>query len=75
MNYSGGAVRGGQLFGEQTAVAMTKKLFKGLQGVENVYTQHKPYILDVLQVRGNVFCGICTQYASIIVCTSLVPQM
>lgn len=49
MNYSGGAVRGGQLFGEQTAVAMTKKLFKGLQGVENVYTQHKPYILDVLQ--------------------------
>lgn len=51
MNYGGNAVRGGQLFGEQTTIAMTKKYFKGLQGVENVYTQHKPYMIDVLQVR------------------------
>ena len=43
-------MRGGQLFGEQTTMAMTKKYFKGLQGVENIYTQHKPYLIDVLQV-------------------------
>ena len=51
LNYGGRAVRGGQLFGEQTAVAMTKKYFKGLQGVENIYTQHKPYLIDLVQVR------------------------
>jgi len=50
MNYGGKAVRGGQLFGEQSTTAMAKKYFKGLQGVENVYTQHKPYLIDVLQV-------------------------
>ena len=51
MNYGGKAVRGGQLFGEETKIAMTKKYFKGLQGVENIYTQHKPYLIDLLQVR------------------------
>ena len=39
------------MFGEQTAVAMTKKYFKGLQGVENIYTQHKPYLIELVQVR------------------------
>lgn len=49
MNYGGKSARGGQLFGEQTPISITKKYFKGLQGVENVYTQHKPYMIDVLQ--------------------------
>ena len=56
MNFGGRAVRGGQLFGEQTTMAMTKKYFKGLQGVENIYTQHKPYLIDLLQV-GIVNCS------------------
>ena len=53
MNYGGKAVRGGQLFGEETKIAMTKKYFKGLQGVENIYTQHKPYLIDILQVMSS----------------------
>lgn len=30
------------------AISITKKFFKGLKGVENVYTQHSPIIKDIL---------------------------
>ena len=64
MNYGGKAVRGGQLFGEETKIAMTKKYFKGLQGVENIYTQHKPYMIDILQVK-SVICRTARIFSSI----------
>ena len=68
MNYGGKAVRGGQLFGEETKIAMTKKYFKGLQGVENIYTQHKPYMIDLLQVRCFVFfCRIAQLNRSMLI--------
>ncbi|XP_022331631.1 vacuolar protein sorting-associated protein 45-like [Crassostrea virginica] len=48
LEYGGRKARGSDLFGNQDAVAMTKKFFKGLKGVENIYTQHKPVLFNVL---------------------------
>uniref|UniRef100_T1IJX7 Vacuolar protein sorting-associated protein 45 n=1 Tax=Strigamia maritima TaxID=126957 RepID=T1IJX7_STRMM len=33
----------------QNPVAFTKKIFKGLKGVENIYTQHSPLVKEVLE--------------------------
>ncbi|XP_061162873.1 vacuolar protein sorting-associated protein 45-like [Saccostrea echinata] len=48
LEYGGRKARGSDLFGNQDAVAMTKRFFKGLKGVENIYTQHKPFMYNVL---------------------------
>ncbi|KAI8793205.1 vacuolar protein sorting-associated protein 45 [Biomphalaria glabrata] len=48
LDYGGKKGRGSDLFGNQDAVAITKRLLKGLKGVENVYTQHKPLIHTLL---------------------------
>ncbi|XP_062570493.1 vacuolar protein sorting-associated protein 45-like [Saccostrea cucullata] len=48
LEYGGRKARGSDLFGNQDAVAMTKRFFKGLKGVENIYTQHKPVMFNVL---------------------------
>uniref|UniRef100_K1PGB5 Vacuolar protein sorting-associated protein 45 n=1 Tax=Magallana gigas TaxID=29159 RepID=K1PGB5_MAGGI len=48
LEYGGRKARGSDLFGNQDAVAITKKFFKGLKGVENIYTQHKPVLYNVL---------------------------
>ncbi|KAK3098847.1 hypothetical protein FSP39_023672 [Pinctada imbricata] len=48
LEYGGRKARGSDLFGTQDAVAFTKRFFKGLKGVENVYTQHKPYMHSVV---------------------------
>ncbi|XP_005107406.1 vacuolar protein sorting-associated protein 45 [Aplysia californica] len=48
LDYGGKKARGSDLFGNQDAVAITKRLLKGLKGVENVYTQHKPLLFTIL---------------------------
>ena len=47
--YAGQNVRKGDLFGDQELTNnITGKLFKGLKGVENVYTQHSPVLRRIL---------------------------
>lgn len=48
LDYGGKKGRGSDLFGNQDAVAITKRLLKGLKGVENVYTQHKPLLTTLI---------------------------
>ncbi|MEE6491343.1 hypothetical protein FKM82_016184 [Ascaphus truei] len=48
VEYGGKRVRGSDLFNPNDAVAITKQFFKGLKGVENMYTQHQPFLLDTL---------------------------
>ncbi|KAM3858394.1 vacuolar protein sorting-associated protein 45 [Diretmus argenteus] len=48
VDYGGKRVRGSDLITPTDAVAITKQFFKGLKGVENVYTQHQPLIHDTL---------------------------
>ncbi|XP_025077433.1 vacuolar protein sorting-associated protein 45-like [Pomacea canaliculata] len=48
LDYGGRKARGSDLFGNQDPVAITKRLLKGLKGVENVYTQHKPLLQCIL---------------------------
>ncbi|CAH1796939.1 unnamed protein product [Owenia fusiformis] len=48
LEYGGQKVRSSDLFGTENPIAFTKKFFKGLKGVENVYTQHKPYVIELL---------------------------
>merc|ERR1719422_2571723 len=48
--YAGQNVRKGDLFGDQELTNnITGKLFKGLKGVENVYTQHSPLLKRILE--------------------------
>ena len=52
MRYGGHNKRGGDLFGDKSALSFKKfttQVMKGLQGVSNVYTQHKPLLTNVLQ--------------------------
>ncbi|XP_071168759.1 vacuolar protein sorting-associated protein 45-like [Mytilus galloprovincialis] len=48
LDYGGKKSRGSDLFGNQDIVSLTKKFFKGVKGVENVYTQHKPLLYSLL---------------------------
>uniref|UniRef100_A0A4W5R984 Vacuolar protein sorting-associated protein 45 n=1 Tax=Hucho hucho TaxID=62062 RepID=A0A4W5R984_9TELE len=48
VEYGGKSVRGSDLINPQDAVAITKQFFKGLKGVENVYTQHVPLLQETL---------------------------
>uniref|UniRef100_A0AAR2KD71 Vacuolar protein sorting-associated protein 45 n=1 Tax=Pygocentrus nattereri TaxID=42514 RepID=A0AAR2KD71_PYGNA len=48
IDYGGKRVRGSDLITPTDAVAITKQFFKGLKGVENVYTQHQPLLHDTL---------------------------
>jgi vacuolar protein sorting-associated protein 45 len=50
VEYGGTHARQSDLYGTQDAVVkITKTFFKGLSGVENVYTQHNPLIKDTLE--------------------------
>jgi vacuolar protein sorting-associated protein 45 len=50
VEHSGRAKRGADLFEEtQGTLSRTKKFFKGLKGVENVYTRHKPLLAETLE--------------------------
>lgn len=50
LEYGGAAKRGGDLYGQQKGLfqTLTKNLTKGVNGVENVYTQHKPMLAELL---------------------------
>uniref|UniRef100_A0A7N6AV94 Vacuolar protein sorting-associated protein 45 n=1 Tax=Anabas testudineus TaxID=64144 RepID=A0A7N6AV94_ANATE len=48
VEYGGKRVRGSDLITPTDAVAITKQFFKGLKGVENMYTQHQPLLHDTL---------------------------
>uniref|UniRef100_A0A4W4FWY7 Vacuolar protein sorting-associated protein 45 n=1 Tax=Electrophorus electricus TaxID=8005 RepID=A0A4W4FWY7_ELEEL len=48
IEYGGKRIRGSDLITPTDAVAITKQFFKGLKGVENVYTQHQPLLHDTL---------------------------
>ncbi|XP_063041210.1 vacuolar protein sorting-associated protein 45 [Engraulis encrasicolus] len=48
VEYGGKRVRGSDLITPTDALAVTKQFFKGLKGVENVYTQHQPLLHDTL---------------------------
>nr|CAD7398584.1 unnamed protein product [Timema poppensis] len=49
LEYGGTHARQSDLFGIQDAVNITKNIFKGLSGVENVYTQHNPLLKETLE--------------------------
>ncbi|XP_060676539.1 vacuolar protein sorting-associated protein 45 [Hemiscyllium ocellatum] len=48
VEYAGKRIRGSDLVTTKDAVAITKQFFKGLKGIENVYTQHQPLLQDSL---------------------------
>ncbi|CAD5234787.1 unnamed protein product [Bursaphelenchus xylophilus] len=49
VNFAGLKKRQNDLFGDQSAMEMTKKFIKGLKGVENVFTQHEPLICRLIE--------------------------
>ncbi|CAH0713477.1 unnamed protein product, partial [Brenthis ino] len=49
LEHGGVHARQSDLFGLQDAAKITKRLFKGLSGVENIYTQHTPLLKDTLE--------------------------
>ncbi|EDV26408.1 uncharacterized protein TRIADDRAFT_22566 [Trichoplax adhaerens] len=59
LQYGGKKSRGSDIFGGNTPLSITKKFFKGLKGVENIYTQHTPLVQDVLDslVKGKLSDG------------------
>lgn len=50
LNYAGADQRQDDLFMNENLFSRGKSLVKGLQGVENVYTQHKPHLLQTLDL-------------------------
>lgn len=49
LEYAGTHARQTELYNVGDAVKITKRFFKGLSGVDNVYTQHKPVLHDTLE--------------------------
>ncbi|KAH0539669.1 vacuolar protein sorting-associated protein 45 [Cotesia glomerata] len=49
LEYSGINQRQSNLFDREAVAKITKKLFKGLSGVENIYTQHNPLLSETLE--------------------------
>uniref|UniRef100_A0A0N5AKF2 Vacuolar protein sorting-associated protein 45 n=1 Tax=Syphacia muris TaxID=451379 RepID=A0A0N5AKF2_9BILA len=47
LEYAGSVRRQNNLF-SGSAMTMTKRFIKGLKGVENIYTQHEPYICQLI---------------------------
>ncbi|KAI6191907.1 Vacuolar protein sorting-associated protein 45 [Aphelenchoides bicaudatus] len=50
VSYAGAKRRQNDLFGDQSAMEMTKRFIKGLKGVENVFTQHEPHICRIVEL-------------------------
>ncbi|KAF6018868.1 VPS45 [Bugula neritina] len=48
LNYGGQKKRSSDLFGTQSPISLTKRFFKGLKGVENIFTQHTPLLAELL---------------------------
>jgi len=50
LQHYGAAVRSGDVFGNKSRLSVFKKqLRRGLKGVENVYTQHSPFLVQTLE--------------------------
>jgi vacuolar protein sorting-associated protein 45 len=50
LRYAGAAVRGGDLFGNKNMLSkMITSAKSSVKGVDNIYTQHKPVLLDTLR--------------------------
>nr|CAG4651704.1 EOG090X03QA [Triops cancriformis] len=49
LEYGGSAAASKDLLGPKDVLKATEKLFKGLKGVENVYTQHTPLLKETLE--------------------------
>jgi len=70
LRFAGGNARHGDLFGDRAGASrnITGKLFKGLKGVENVYTQHQPALRQILddlvkgKLRNNLFPFLGSNY-------------
>lgn len=56
LDYGGVRARSSDLFGSSDPVAVTKRFFQGIKGVDNIYTQHKPLLSSILDnlVRGKL---------------------
>lgn len=48
-HYGGSRFRETDLFLNQNPMAITKRLLKGLKGVDNIYTQHTPLVKDLVE--------------------------
>jgi hypothetical protein len=48
--YAGHAHRQGDLFSNQSFLSRGRSAFKGLKGVENVYTQHTPHMGETIDL-------------------------
>ncbi|XP_076184041.1 vacuolar protein sorting 45 [Ptiloglossa arizonensis] len=49
LQYSGINTRQSNLFDRESVAKKTKKLFKGLSGIDNIYTQHTPLLSETLE--------------------------
>lgn len=49
IEYGGSHARQSNLFNVENVMKTTKRFFKGLSGVDNVYTQHKPLLHETLE--------------------------
>lgn len=49
LRYAGTRKRHSDLFGTKSAGEIMKRVIKNVKGVENVYTQHEPYIAQVIE--------------------------
>lgn len=56
LDYAGQRKRSMDLFGTQSPMSVTRKFFRGLKGVENIFTQHTPLLGDILDqlVKGKL---------------------
>ncbi|KAK9885906.1 hypothetical protein WA026_013780 [Henosepilachna vigintioctopunctata] len=56
LEYARSITRDNDLFNVEDAVKITKRFFKGLSGVDNVYTQHRPLLQEILEeiVKGKL---------------------
>ncbi|KAF1745794.1 hypothetical protein GCK72_022241 [Caenorhabditis remanei] len=50
LSYGGSRRRPADLFGGQSTIDITKRFIKGLKGVENIYTQHSPYLKTIVEM-------------------------
>ncbi|XP_077988672.1 vacuolar protein sorting-associated protein 45-like [Glandiceps talaboti] len=48
LDYGGSRSRSSDLFGQKNPISQARRFFKGLKGVENIYTQHTPLLQETL---------------------------
>ncbi|KXZ43440.1 VPS33 protein [Gonium pectorale] len=48
LRYGGASRRAGDLYGSRNLLVKARNVFKGLQGIDNVYTQHTPLLCETV---------------------------